>query len=251
MCSAKIKINGRLFDLQEDESLLQVATRNGFYIPTLCNHEAVEAYGACRLCLVEVSQGSWSKVTTACNFPAQKGLEVKLDTPEVERHRKVVLELLLARCPGSEELRELAAEFGVTGTRFGLREEADDCILCGLCTRSCETVGATAISAVGRGYQKRIGTPFDASPEECIGCATCASVCPMSCIEVVDTDTTRSIWGRTFKMVACETCGQPVMPRAQYDFLRERRPDIPEYYYDNCPACQRAAVAETIASVMV
>jgi len=101
---------------------------------------AVPSYGACRLCLVEVvDRRGRSKITTSCNFPVQEGIDVRLDTPAVLKHRKIMIELLLAMVPNSPELRELAAENGIEDTRLD-KDEKGECILCGLCERVCTSI---------------------------------------------------------------------------------------------------------------
>jgi len=127
------RIGGRPYEGTYGDSLLETLHRYGYEVPSLCHHEAVSAYGACRLCLVEVvDKRGRHKITTSCNFPVQAGIDVLLDTPDVVRHRRVVLELLLAMAPRSPELRALAAEHDVPGGRLEPAESAEDCILCGL-----------------------------------------------------------------------------------------------------------------------
>jgi NADH dehydrogenase/NADH:ubiquinone oxidoreductase subunit G len=87
------------------------------------------------------------KLQAACVFPAQEGLVVRTATERVQRSRKVMMELLLARCSTVEPIREMAQELGVEDTRFPKREE--DCMLCGLCVRVCEErMGIGAIDFV-------------------------------------------------------------------------------------------------------
>ena len=86
------KLNGKKVQGEEGESVLQVAIREGIEIPYLCYHEALSAYGACRLCLVEVVSGGRKGITTSCTLSVAEGLEVKTDTPEVVQIRKVLLE---------------------------------------------------------------------------------------------------------------------------------------------------------------
>ncbi|MBW2690522.1 MAG: (2Fe-2S)-binding protein [Deltaproteobacteria bacterium] len=126
----KITLDGNKFEVNEGTTILQVAREAGIKIPTLCYHEELTPYGACRLCLVEVTKRGWPSIQPACLYPAQEGLEVKTDSERVVKTRKIMLELYLARSPNSEEIVELEREYGVRDTRFKLKETRD-CILCG------------------------------------------------------------------------------------------------------------------------
>ncbi len=87
--------------------------------------------------------------------------------------------MLLSECPASTEIQEMAAKYGVTSTRFAVKDPDQDCIMCGLCTRVCaEVVGVHAISTISRGVYKKIGSPFMKPNEACVACGSCVSVCP-------------------------------------------------------------------------
>ena len=181
-----VTIDGKPYEADVGETILQVAQRNGVWIPTLCHHEAIEPYAACRICVVEIDRGGWWQVVTSCNYPVRRDLTVRVDSERAIRGRQGVMQLLLARCPESRELRELADRMGVDGTPYPHVTEAQrNCILCGLCVRVCsETIGASAISAAGRGVDRAVAAPFRAPSEDCIGCGACAAVCPVGTIVV-------------------------------------------------------------------
>lgn len=176
MTMITFKLNGKTVQGEEKQYILQVARKYGVEIPTLCYHKALEPAGMCRLCTVEVFDGRRSRFVTSCNYPIWEGMEVRTDTDAVHEGRKLIVELLLARCPEVPLLKNLAKKYGIQEPRF--RKENDDCILCGLCTRICERMGNGAISLTGRGTQMKVGTPFHVQTEFCMGCGACVSVCP-------------------------------------------------------------------------
>ena len=105
MPTVNFTINGQQVSCEKDSMLLQVARANGFDVPGLCYHEGEEPYAACRLCLVQITQGKSSWVETSCNFPVRRdGIRVETDTESVRRYRRLNLELLLARTPGRQSL---------------------------------------------------------------------------------------------------------------------------------------------------
>lgn len=175
----EFEIDGQKVQAQEGWTVLETARNYGIHIPTLCYHEAVKPSGACRLCVVELREGDWSKVVISCMYPVAEGLKVFTDSERVKNVRRWILEMLLAECPASEEIRQLAAQYGVTSTRFAIHDPDQDCILCGLCVRVCaEVVGANAISTVGRGVHKQIGAPYLEPGSDCVACGSCVTVCP-------------------------------------------------------------------------
>jgi heterodisulfide reductase subunit A len=178
------KLNGKTVQGEEGQYILQVAEKYGVEIPTLCYHKALEPAGMCRLCTVEVFDGRRTRFVTSCNYPIWEGMEVKTDTEAVHKGRKLLVELLLARCPEVPLLKELAKKYEIEEPRF--KKEDDDCILCGLCTRICKKMGNAAISLTGRGTEMKIDTPFHIQTEFCMGCGACASVCPTGHIKLED-----------------------------------------------------------------
>lgn len=177
-------INDQAVTAHPGWTVLDTARANGIHIPTLCHHEAVAPSGVCRLCVVEARQGKWSKVVISCMYPPGDGVAILTDTPRVRNVRKWVLEMLLAECPASPEIRELAAQHGVTGTRFPVTNPEESCLLCGLCVRVCDqVVGVRAITFGSRGVTKQVGTPYMVPNEECVACGTCVTVCPTGAMQ--------------------------------------------------------------------
>jgi len=199
-------IDGREVQADEGSFVLSAAREAGIEIPTLCDDPALEPIGACRLCMVEVGHpdwNGWSGLMTACLYPVAPGIQVSTTSPRVLAARRHVLTLQAARCPSSETIRALAEQHGVNTEGLSVDPEADNCILCGLCTRLCETYVTSAITTYGRGSAKAIGTFAGAPPAECVGCGSCALICPTDNIPAQRTSTGYEIWGRTFDTAVC------------------------------------------------
>ncbi len=175
-------IDGKSVEAEEGATILSVAEGQKIYIPTLCNHKALEPAGLCRLCTVKVSKGSWSRFVTACNYPVWDGMEVQTASEEVVEHRKMIVEFLLARCANNEFVKDLAAQFGIETPM--LAAEDDSCILCGLCVRVCERMGVCAIDFSSRGTEMKLTTPFEDLSDTCIACGACATICPTGHIKL-------------------------------------------------------------------
>ncbi|MBN2160012.1 MAG: (2Fe-2S)-binding protein [Spirochaetes bacterium] len=235
-----VTINGRICEGIRDQSVLSLAMENGIYIPALCYHpEVASSGGSCRVCLVEAHQGGSMRIVTSCNYPVREGLEIKTDTELVKKIRKGILELLMARVPDSDVIREMAAKDGITETRFFKDEEADSrgkCIACSVCTLVCEeVVGVCAISMLNRSREKSPGTPYHKASNACIGCGACAYACPTGAISMVDTGDKRIIWDKEFRMVKCSVCGAPYIPEAQVDWI-VKTTGKDRSFFDKCPS---------------
>jgi NADH dehydrogenase/NADH:ubiquinone oxidoreductase subunit G len=236
-----LNIDGRELKAEKEQTILQVARENGIDIPTLCHHEAIEPYGACRLCIVEVSKGKRTRIVTSCLYPVEEGLKVKTDSPRVISNRKTILELLLARCSKNKVIIELASQMGIEQPSFKSEYlEDNDCIVCGLCVRACEqVVGVSAISLVNRGITKEPASPFLEPAADCIGCGSCYYICPTGAIKMEDRKDTRIIynWKVEFKLKKCKVCGNYWAPEKQLEYIRKKW-NLPEDFFDICPTCK-------------
>ena len=178
-----LTIDGKEIGAHEGMTVLEAAQSVGIEIPTLCHHETIMPYGACRLCTVEVTQRGRTKLVVSCLFPVAQGIEVNTNSERVQKVRRGILELLLARCPGSERLQELAKKMGIERSEFDFLPEDKKCILCGLCVRACQQISEKSIlSFVGRGTERRVATPFFKPSDDCITCRACAVICPTGAI---------------------------------------------------------------------
>jgi len=218
-----IKVNGLPLTVEEGTTILEAARFLGFPIPTLCHMEGLSPYGACRLCVVEIGAGAKARLVSSCTYPAQEGLAVRTASSRVVRARKMILELLLASCPQSKIIQDLASAHEVRQQRF--RQEYEDCILCGLCVRMCrEQMMAGAIGFRGRGERRSIGTPFDAKSEECRVCGGCMYVCPACQLRCTYTEPEKAICG------GCANLTPPCLEKEQFDDMM--------CYMAPCVACE-------------
>ena len=173
----EITLNGVKVQVEDEWTILDAAQFYGVNIPTLCHHEGLSPYGSCRLCVVEVGKGDRTKLVVSCLHPVKEGLHIRTHSKRVVNARKMLVELLVSRCPTSKVLQDLAANLGVDKVRFTPKN--DDCILCGLCIRMCEEqMDAKAIGFTSRGVKRKITTPFDIKSEKCRTCGACIWICP-------------------------------------------------------------------------
>jgi NADH dehydrogenase/NADH:ubiquinone oxidoreductase subunit G len=177
-----LNIDGKEVTGEEGMTILQVARAAGIDIPTLCYHDKLEPYGACRLCLVEIGTPPRTRLVVSCVYPVADGLVVKTRSERVIQTRKVLLELLLARAPGAKRIKDLAEEYGIARAR--LRKTATFCILCGLCVRYCaEIKKADAIGFIGRGIEREVMFIPEIAAKSCPPCRECFPLCPTGVLE--------------------------------------------------------------------
>ncbi len=216
-------INGARVSVEEGTTILEAAKFLGFPIPTLCHMDGLSPYGACRLCVVEIGEGEKAKMVSSCTYPVEEGLKVRTASSRVVKARKMVIELLLATCPQSKIIQDLASAHHVFQQRF--KQEHDDCILCGLCTRMCEEqMMARAIGFRGRGENRSLGTPFDVKSEKCRLCGGCMYVCPACQLRCTFNQPEKAVCG------GCANLAPPCVEQEKFDDMM--------CYMDPCVACE-------------
>jgi bidirectional [NiFe] hydrogenase diaphorase subunit len=182
MSKILLQIDGREVEAKEGMTILEAAQSLGIYIPTLCHHEKLEPYGACRLCTVEVEARGRTNLVAACLYPVEQNLVVRTRSEKVDKTRKVLLELILAHAPDAAELQDLAQEYGADKARF--EKESSFCILCGLCVRYCaEVKKKNAIGFVDRGARREISFIPEIASKECWNCKECFPLCPTEALQ--------------------------------------------------------------------
>jgi NADH dehydrogenase/NADH:ubiquinone oxidoreductase subunit G len=184
MTKIRLQIDGKQITAAEGTTILDAARSEGISIPTLCHHDKLMPFGACRLCIVEVERGDSKNLVISCAVPVEEGSVVKTRSEKIDRLRKSLLELMLAHAPHSPVLQELAREYRADRDRF--EKEADFCIHCGLCVRYCaEVKQAHAIGFIDRGARKEICFIPEIASRECGPCKECFPLCPTSYLQAM------------------------------------------------------------------
>jgi len=182
MSEITVQIDGKEVKAREGMTILEAAQGTGIFIPTLCHHEKLEPYGACRICTVEVETRGRTNLVAACVYPVEKNLVVRTRSQKVDKIRKVLLELMLAHAPDAPKLQELAQEYGANKDRF--EKESSFCILCGLCVRYCaEVKKKNAIGFIDRGTRREISFIPQIAARECWNCKECFPLCPTEALQ--------------------------------------------------------------------
>jgi heterodisulfide reductase subunit A len=248
----KIIIDGQELQAEEGQTVLEVARANGVEIPTLCYHPLLEPFGGCRLCTVEIVAGGRPGLQTSCTYPVEDGLEVLTRSPSVIEVRKMVLGLLLSRCPSVEVIQDLARQYGITEPPFPVEDPEEKCILCGLCVRTCnDLVKAHVLNFSDRGVERQVGPPFLEKTRQCIGCGACTIMCPTGAIEIVleqDAVYREKPLGPTSAIYVPSLQAVPRVPVIDTDVcIRFRQNDRTEgEITDACGACQMLCEANAV-----
>jgi bidirectional [NiFe] hydrogenase diaphorase subunit len=182
MSEILLQIDKKEVKVKEGMTILEAAQSAGIYIPTLCHHEKLEPYGACRICVVEVDARGRKGLVAACLYPVEPALVVRTRSEKVDKTRKILLEQFLAHAPDAPALQDLAREYGADKDRF--EKESLFCILCGLCVRYCSEVKKkNAVGFVDRGASREINFVPEIASKECWNCKECFPLCPTSYLQ--------------------------------------------------------------------
>ncbi len=213
MDMVNLKINGIPVTAPKGATVLDAAKEAGIDIPTLCYLKEINEIGACRLCLVEVSEGGRPfRMVTSCVYPVTEGMEVITNSPKILASRKTNLELLVSNhnkqclsCVRSTtcELQRLCQEYGVNENRFkgamtqsciddssaSIVRDTSKCILCRRCVAACRNMqGIGVIGANNRGFDTVIGTAMEVAlnTTSCVNCGQCIVACPTGALHEKD-----------------------------------------------------------------
>jgi bidirectional [NiFe] hydrogenase diaphorase subunit len=182
MGEVRLQIDGKEVRAEAGMTILEAAQSVGISIPTLCHHQKLHPYAACRICTVEVDGNNRSTLAAACYYPVEPNLVIRTRSAKVDKTRKMILEELLAHAPDSVELQKLAQEYGAKWDRF--EKESSFCILCGLCVRYCaEVKGENALGFVDRGAKREICFIPEIASRTCWNCKECFPLCPTSALQ--------------------------------------------------------------------
>jgi bidirectional [NiFe] hydrogenase diaphorase subunit len=236
-----ITIDGIKTTVSEGDTILEAARAIGVEIPTLCRHEIVRPHRACRVCTVEVIRGDKVNYLTACTYKVAEPLVVNTRSEGALARRRTIVEGLLAASPGAAVIARIAREAGID---VGTGASGERCIRCGLCVRVCDQiVGQKALA-----YEKGAAdTPYRTVTDACIGCATCAALCPTGAIVVEEHGGVRRLpqGNKEFKLAACRSCGRPITSELHLAAVRAKR-KLPDEVAEVCPSCKRIGFAGRI-----
>ncbi|MBK4733946.1 formate dehydrogenase subunit alpha [Noviherbaspirillum pedocola] len=227
-----LEIDGVEISVPQGTSVMRAAAMAGTSIPKLCATESLEAFGSCRLCLVEIE--GRRGYPASCTTPVEAGMRVRTQSPKLQDIRKGMMELYISdhpldclTCPtnGNCELQDMAGVVGLREVRYGyegenhLKLKKDDsnpyftydpskCIVCNRCVRACEeTQGTFALTIDGRGFASRVtaGQKDSFLASDCVSCGACVTACPTATL----TEKTVIMMGQAehSKVTTCAYCG--------------------------------------------
>jgi bidirectional [NiFe] hydrogenase diaphorase subunit len=182
MSEVTLTIDNKTVKAREGMTIFEAAQSAGISIPTLCHHEKLKPYTACRICTVEIEGRGRINLDTACSRPVENNVVVRTKSENINKIRRTILELMLSHAPDAPVLLDLAKEYGADKDRF--EKESSFCILCGLCVRYCaEVKKKNAVGFVERGTSREINFIPEIASRECNNCKECFPLCPTSALQ--------------------------------------------------------------------
>jgi NADH dehydrogenase/NADH:ubiquinone oxidoreductase subunit G len=177
-----LTIDDKEVKAEKGMTVLEAAQSAGIYIPTLCHHEKLQTYTACRICIVEIESRGRVRLDTSCSHPVADNMVVKTKSEKINRIRKTLLELMLSHAPDSRVLKEMAEEYGADRDRF--EKEPSFCIHCALCVRYCaEVKKKNAVGFINSGTKREISFLPEIASQECWKCKECFPLCPTEALQ--------------------------------------------------------------------
>lgn len=236
----RLIIDHRPVEAAEGTTLLGAAHENGIHVPTLCHHPALKPTGSCRLCAVELIGDTTHKnaIVLACAAKAKEGMQIRTTGENVLKARAAAFQRLIGMAPTSRRIRDMAEQEGIA-----LPPVPDGCILCRLCVRVCkQVVGREALAIATTGQGQRVVSV----PGRCIGCGTCANLCPTQVITTSDEYNVRTIRlhgeiiGR-HPLERCQGCGKFYATVQQIQLTEKRTAPHPQlkHHHKYCPTCAK------------
>ena len=234
-----IQIDTRPVAVSDGQTVLEAARKNGIHIPTLCYHPALKPSGSCKLCAVEVvTPDGRTLIMLSCVLKAKAGMVIRTQGESVHDARAKALKKLVQMAPQARRLQDMAEREGIA-----LPPAPDGCIRCRLCVRVCkEIIGQEALRMEKIGGQLQVVAVAD----RCIGCGTCANLCPTQVIRVIDEGQMRTV--RTNDMIIgvhslerCEGCGKYYATEKQVHQVEQRTEPHThvKLRHHYCPACAK------------
>ncbi len=231
MSEINLKIDGKPIKARSGQTVFQAALGAGINIPHLCYHQALEPFGGCRLCVVEVKGGKGP--IASCALPVKDGLEVTAFNEKLYNYRRTIIDLILSdhredcmTCEKNSDclLQKYAYEFKIEKTSFPgemtkypnetgnplIEMSHKRCIMCGRCVLACNDVVVNeAIDFANRGFNTKITTPLDVprAESDCVFCGACVDVCPVGALVEKPSKFQGRPWEYKKKMVICPYCG--------------------------------------------
>lgn len=208
--TVSLEIDGLTVEAEQGASIMRAAAQSGVSIPKLCATDSVNAFGSCRLCLVEIDGRRGTP--SSCTTPVEAGMVVRTQTKRLADLRRGVMELYISDHPldcltcsdnGDCELQDMAGVVGLREVRYGYdgdnhtalgKDESNPyfdydpskCIACSRCVRACDEVqGTLALTIEGRGFASRVAAGMSESffDSECVSCGACVQACPTATLQ--------------------------------------------------------------------